>query len=161
MKLREGREKNSANYAKNMCNIDEYQKNTIKPINCIPYLFTLTAENYQGCYRDDTESRDLPFYVWGKDAGRSAGECMDECVKRGYTYAGLQDGGVCYCGNTFGSYGSANESDCSSKCYGYTRQNCGGSLHNAVYKTKTGKDVFNFFVQKSDVVHTVYTCRDL
>ena len=63
---------------------------------------------------------------------------MHTCAKKNYKYAGLQDGGMCYCGNKFGSYGAANESACPSNCYGYARQNCGGLSSNAVYQTQMG-----------------------
>lgn len=59
---------------------------------------------------------------------------------RGYTYAGVQDGGKCSCGYVFGRHGEANNDDCYLNCDdGWGEQNCGGELENAIYNTELRK----------------------
>jgi len=41
--------------------------------------------------------------------------CVSKCYEGGFKYAGLQFN-RCFCGNSFGSYGSAKESDCNVPC---------------------------------------------
>ena len=52
----------------------------------------------------------------------------------GYTYAGVQLGYICLCGNSFGRHGHVPESRCQTKCNGDRAQKCGGAWANAVYK---------------------------
>jgi len=44
----------------------------------------------------------------------------------------------CYCGNTFGSYGTAASKSyaCNAACPNNTNQICGGNAANSVYLTK-------------------------
>lgn len=94
--------------------------------------------NYIGCFNDTENYRDLPVKKWGKEAGKSATACVKECQKTEYLYAGVQNGGDCFCGNSYGKYGMATEiSKCSEKCDGWYLENCGGKLENAVYYTES------------------------
>lgn len=49
----------------------------------------------------------------------------------------FQFGSLCFCGNSFGKYGSIDSSDaeyvCDSPCTGNRSQMCGGTLRNFVY----------------------------
>jgi WSC domain. len=71
---------------------------------------------YVGCYRDD-DARDL---VHGpKKSGFDSFTCMAKCQEGKYLYAGLQDGGVCRCDNTFSTpsskYRKAPDAECKTK----------------------------------------------
>jgi hypothetical protein len=44
-----------------------------------------------------------------------------------YKYSGLQNGGLCFCGNTYGSQGKAPESHCNRTCPGDPAETCGGN----------------------------------
>ena len=50
----------------------------------------------------------------------------------GYTYAGLQDGSQCFCGNS--GYSRYGQTGCDYQCPGNSYQFCGGSFHNSVYE---------------------------
>ena len=45
----------------------------------------------------------------------------------------------CFCGNTYGQYGKANEADCYLECAGNSTQICGGYWRNSVYLVNSGK----------------------
>ena len=62
-------------------------------------------------------------------------------ANRGFTFylpfPHHQDGGVCYCGDTFGKHGGAPEPVCNVACStGYGHENCGGKSQNAIYNTE-------------------------
>merc|ERR1711972_60190 len=58
--------------------------------------------------------------------------CRRECGKLGYYYAGVQFGKECWCGNEFGTYGKAPDSDCDMKCNDGVYI-CGSTHRNNVY----------------------------
>jgi len=90
---------------------------------------------YAGCYVD-ASTRDLPVYK-GHDNYRTRQSCMNTCAASGYDYAGLQNGGQCFCGSEsdLGTYGqAADDSECNKACTGNSSQTCGGSWRNSVWK---------------------------
>ena len=62
--------------------------------------------------------------------------CEFLCSTYGFRFFGLQFGSECYCGDSYGRYGKANERECKMKCKGSTAsdQYCGGDLRNSVYE---------------------------
>jgi len=52
----------------------------------------------------------------------------------GYKYAGLQNGFLCSCGTSYGSYGELDQDECSSVCSADGLE-CGGFYTNSVYRT--------------------------
>ena len=57
-----------------------------------------------------------------------------------YSYAGVQFKAYCFCGNSYGLYGAAAESECNMVCSGDNTQRCGGSSRNGVYKITRKKN---------------------
>ena len=53
-----------------------------------------------------------------------------------YLYAGVQYTSECFCGNSYGKYGSLPESSCNMPCSGNKTQICGGTWSNSVYKAQ-------------------------
>lgn len=86
--------------------------------------------SYLGCFRDNGESRDLKGY-WFEHGSITAEKCMNTCKEKGYRYAGTQFGWYCFCGNSYGAYGKAN--NCNVPCRGDRGEICGGSWANSVY----------------------------
>jgi hypothetical protein len=84
-----------------------------------------------GCFADQN-TRDLngPSET---SSSVTAEQCVSWCGSQGYAYAGAQDGNQCFCGNSFGAYGSST--GCNDSCAGDNTQNCGGSWANSVYRT--------------------------
>jgi hypothetical protein len=85
---------------------------------------------YVGCFADNTNGRDLPIStaaLIGGDRQASLIDCAGQCA--GYEYMGLQWTSECYCGNSYGSQGSAEcPDDCGLPTSG---TGCGG--RNAIY----------------------------
>jgi uncharacterized caspase-like protein len=86
---------------------------------------------YIGCFRDSGK-RDLdgPTSYDGKMTPQL---CVATCAKAGFAYAGVQYAGHCFCGNTYGAHGAAQ--NCDTKCTGDRDQICGGTWANAIYAT--------------------------
>ncbi|MBF0287399.1 MAG: WSC domain-containing protein [SAR324 cluster bacterium] len=94
-----------------------------------PSQTQISTGQFLGCYKDGT-SRDLPTQV-SVGGKLSTEKCLSACGKRGYMYAGTQNGNQCWCGNRYGKLGSAN--NCNRKCEGNSSQTCGGPWANSVY----------------------------
>jgi len=88
------------------------------------------SSSYLGCYNDQS-SRDLSYEATLTSSLTVEG-CISACA--GYDYAGVQDGNQCFCGDTYGKYGSAGPNACSMACQGDNTQICGGAWLNSVYK---------------------------
>lgn len=59
------------------------------------------------------------------------------CIQ-GFSYAGLENGSLCSCGNDYGMYGPSN--DCSTLCLDpYSDMVCGGAKANLIYSTGLSK----------------------
>lgn len=83
---------------------------------------------YVGCYAD-TGNRDLPYSA--QMGGSDIEACKSLCAAAGYAYAGIQYGGECWCGDSYGQYGGSG--DCNMPCNSNPDQICGGSWANSVY----------------------------
>jgi len=88
--------------------------------------------SYVGCYQSNAASQDLPYYA-GTDTSMTIDNCAQNCAQMGYMYAGLQQGTLCYCGNSFGAYGASTQ--CNSRARGNPTQMGGGITVNSVYRT--------------------------
>jgi hypothetical protein len=93
--------------------------------------------SYIGCFHDQgaptsTSGRDLSGYAF-QSGSMTIGACISECQSRGFAYAGVQYSTWCFCGNSYGRFGTA--SNCTMSCGGDSSQTCGGSYANSVYST--------------------------
>jgi hypothetical protein len=94
------------------------------------------AASYLGCFRDQgdpsgTSGRDLNGYVFNS-AGMTTERCISACRSRGFRFAATQYTRWCFCGNSYGRSGRAN--NCNMRCSGNPAQTCGGSWANSVYR---------------------------
>jgi len=64
---------------------------------------------FLGCYAD-SDDRDLPINIGG---GHTHDQCHKVCMNQGYAYFGMQWYGGCFCGNSYGKYGT---SSCVNEC---------------------------------------------
>ena len=87
---------------------------------------------YVGCYGDGTP-RDLPEMEYSNSFGTTE-TCVAACTYHGYLFAGAQYGGQCFCGNSYGIYGTSH--DCTYVCTGNAFETCGGLTTNSIYKTR-------------------------
>ena len=81
----------------------------------------------------DAEDRDLTGAQLGQ--GYTPETCGNACEAQNFPYFGVQAGGHCFCGNSFGKHGSGLESECNRKCKTSESEICGGSWRNSVYAT--------------------------
>jgi len=88
-----------------------------------------------GCYKDCSPGRDLPVSrpIPSNRPEGSIQYCRELCgsLDGGYAFAGIQFTTQCFCGNSFGSQGTAN--NCNMACADGTGDICGGSCANNVY----------------------------
>jgi hypothetical protein len=84
-----------------------------------------------GCFRDRGE-RDLGGATYS-DGRMTIGSCRTHCGQRSFAYAGVQYGSQCFCGNTYGRYGTAD--NCNMACAGNAAEMCGGVWANAIYRS--------------------------
>lgn len=108
-----------------------------------------------GCYADDKLDRDLSFEPYGDSkVGMWPPMCIHHCFTKGYYYAGLQNRFMCFCGNSYGKYGSSNS--CNQACYTRPRYKCGGITSNSVYTTGLSKSFVSYFTPKNVYMSLFY-----
>src|SRR5450631_362444 len=87
---------------------------------------------YLGCYKD-ADQRDLGEKQW-QDGRMTQRRCINFCGENGFSYAGAQYGGQCFCGNSYGRYGKLAENNCNVPCNGDSGRHCGGTWANSMFK---------------------------
>lgn len=98
---------------------------------------TVATAGYVGCYTDNA-NRTLGAYTYSSRDGMSPSSCKATCAGRGYSLAGVQNGGECYCDNKLGGIGTqVPSSQCPAVCSGNSALTCGGSWRLSVYETGT------------------------
>ena len=87
----------------------------------------ISGSKYIGCFHDRT-LRDLSnSYGYGF----SLEECAKITSSDNFAYYGLQDGGLCFGGNSYGKYGQSD--NCNKRCTHNYSEYCGGNMANKVY----------------------------
>ncbi|KAJ2957735.1 hypothetical protein NQZ79_g6583 [Umbelopsis isabellina] len=86
-----------------------------------------------GCYVDALTPRTLPYGAPTISTGMTVEGCESECASAGYTYAGVEYGNECWCGNTMPPT-SAPSTDCNMACKGNSAEMCGAGARFNVYK---------------------------
>ncbi|WWD03156.1 hypothetical protein V865_001203 [Kwoniella europaea PYCC6329] len=82
--------------------------------------------SYQGCIQEVSGRALTGDSIVSENM--SIETCTAFCQSEGFTYAGLEYGEECYCGNSFsnGATLSALSTQCTMKCSGTSKENCGG-----------------------------------
>lgn len=92
--------------------------------------------SYLGCYSDNTSTRALTgvqFADLGIGKVTSTG-CMEYCGSAGFSLAGTEYAGQCFCGNKMEGSSKIAADKCDMKCEGDASQVCGGSSALSVYE---------------------------
>jgi hypothetical protein len=101
---------------------------------------TIPNWTYTGCYTDVSNARVLSgitFANLGTHNTTTTG-CVAYCDAQGYSIAGTEYGGQCFCGNSLASASTkVGDDKCSMACEGDRAQLCGGSLTLSVYSKGT------------------------
>ena len=95
------------------------------------------------CFVDNLDDRVLPFYKGTNGGEMTIEKCKQLCFEDNtYSYAGIQYGGECWCGN-----GRPNNpaplSECSMACSGDNSQKCGAPGKMNAYH-KPGRSIKNY-----------------
>ncbi|HHL33605.1 MAG TPA: hypothetical protein ENJ30_04505, partial [Desulfobulbaceae bacterium] len=94
-------------------------------------------QSYMGCFKD-LKNRDLTGFSF--HAPNMTKElCMTTCQQKGFQYAGLQYSSYCFCGDSYGKSGEAN--NCNMPCAGNKSEICGGDWANSLYRVQAAKTV--------------------
>ena len=111
------------------CSLGEYRVSGTYAVNAVYRTSPFTAK-YIGCYGDNLNQRDLPHFKGEKHQPTS---CLQACS--GHKYFGLQFGGECYCGSSYGRHGNGS---CATYCKTDVRLMCGGTLSNSIFQILSG-----------------------
>lgn len=92
-----------------------------------------------GCFPDNREAdplgtsgRDLDGAAF-KDPAMTRDRCLSLCADQDFKFSGLQGGSWCFCGNSYGRYGTRGAS-CTTQCAGDLSQLCGGEWANGIWE---------------------------
>lgn len=88
---------------------------------------------YLGCYVDALTPRTLPYGAPAIASGMTVEGCEQECAAQSYTFAGVEYGNECWCGNTIPPT-TASASDCNMSCKGNSAEMCGAGGRFNVYQ---------------------------
>ena len=92
-----------------------------------------------------------------QEAGRNAvAQAISRCFQLTrtappdtYQYYSVQDGGQCFCGNSFGNHGGkAPENECNMPCHGNASEPCGGYEHNTIYNRSVPTIAYKCIIDK-------------
>lgn len=89
---------------------------------------------YAGCFKD-SEKRVLNGNIRPNLGPVSNKKCIERCKTLGFSVAGTEYGGQCYCGNEISGSEKLDESQCATPCEGDNASTCGGSWALSVYST--------------------------
>lgn len=90
---------------------------------------------YLGCYVDALTPRTLPYGAPAIASGMTVEGCEQECAAQSYTFAGVEYGNECWCGNTIPPT-TASASDCNMSCKGNSAEMCGAGGRFNVYQKR-------------------------
>jgi hypothetical protein len=99
------------------------------------------AHEHLGCFKDQgdpvgTAGRDISGHVVNNPR-MTTEMCASICRDKGYSYAGTQYGTWCFCGNSYGKSGTAD--NCNMPCGGNQVERCGGVWANQVYRVRSSR----------------------
>ncbi|KIN03776.1 hypothetical protein OIDMADRAFT_117145 [Oidiodendron maius Zn] len=97
--------------------------------------------SYKGCFSDNVNARVLTGITFA-DIGNhqvTNTKCTTYCGAKGFSLAGTEYGGQCFCGNELVGSSSIAESMCNMACEGDGSQTCGGPNALSVYTTGSAK----------------------
>nr|XP_056721151.1 sialate:O-sulfotransferase 1 [Euleptes europaea] len=90
---------------------------------------------YIGCFGDDSRERTLKGAVFYDLRKMTVSHCQEACAERAYTYAGLEYGAECYCGNKL-PLTAAKQEECNHECKGEKGTICGGVKRLSVFRVE-------------------------
>jgi hypothetical protein len=96
--------------------------------------------SYSGCFSDNINGARVLSGITFANVGQHAvtnTKCVAYCEKAGFSMAGTEYGGQCFCGNELVGSSALSENKCDMPCEGDSTQTCGGSVALSVYSTSS------------------------
>eukprot|EP00727_Mastigamoeba_balamuthi_P012937 m51a1_g8266 putative serine threonine kinase (1615) ;mRNA; r:28556-34364 len=97
----------------------------------------LSRVEYQGCWADRSDSRDLPLWP---SSDLSASQCVETCASIPSPFSGSEWYSECHCGDTYGRHGASTA--CTTPCDANVNETCGGAGALSVWST--GYELIDF-----------------
>ncbi|KAJ8698712.1 hypothetical protein PTI98_005387 [Pleurotus ostreatus] len=94
---------------------------------------------YQGCYTDSVSDRTLS-HSHHVEGGMTIESCVAFCSANEFSFAGLEFGDECFCGNSIGSSTKKSDSECTMVCTGNSAEFCGGRDRLTLYSTSGAEE---------------------
>eukprot|EP01064_Diplonema_japonicum_P030264 TRINITY_DN50_c0_g1_i4.p1 TRINITY_DN50_c0_g1~~TRINITY_DN50_c0_g1_i4.p1 ORF type:complete len:1177 (+),score=258.27 TRINITY_DN50_c0_g1_i4:61-3591(+) len=122
-----------------------------------------------GCYADSSGSRQLPHLAYNGPQN-TVESCVERCHSGGYSFAGVEFGSECWCGNSMSGAVRHIASDCEElECTGDSSTKCGGDGRMKVYQftepvaphTPVLEGCFDDSVTERKLPHLAYTDKKL
>ena len=82
----------------------------------------------------DTSSRILSGYALDGQSDMTIDSCLELCEDQGYSFAGVEFGDECYCGNSIPGNVTYSDDACNVVCSGDSSETCGGSWALDLYE---------------------------
>ncbi len=102
--------------------------------------------SYYGCYSDNSNRvlTGMEFVNLNHKVDNT--DCTEACNAAGFSFAGTEYGGQCFCGNSLNGSSKEDESTCNMPCEGDATQTCGGGWRLSVYSksSSTKRSVRHF-----------------
>lgn len=92
----------------------------------------LEGWKHAGCFRDNA-NRVIIGDKFPKLDGVTNENCIKHCKTKGFTVAGTENGGQCFCGKEVADPEKLDQGECSSSCQGAPSSMCGGTWALTVY----------------------------
>lgn len=87
-----------------------------------------------GCYVDPVDPRLFPFWASIGRKKVSSSKCVGFCDKQGFSFAGTENGGQCFCSKDLPKNAELKDnSECSMPCKGAKAEMCGGRARLSVF----------------------------
>jgi hypothetical protein len=124
---------NSAQTCGGSSRLNVYNNTLYEPSSIVP---SVAPYDLKGCFIDSSTARGLSSFVYTSATNMTVEICVGKCSGKGYSFAGVEYGAECYCGNTLASTSTpAPLSDCNMFCNGNTKEFCGSSKRMLVYSS--------------------------
>ena len=123
--------------------VSEYETvyTTVTLPGAAPTRAAISGFAYKGCFSDVVSARVLTGIVYANIGNKQVTntKCIAYCSTRGFSMAGTEFGGQCFCGNALVGSKSIAEDKCKMPCEGGASETCGGPDALSVYELKKTK----------------------
>lgn len=103
----------------------------------------ISGFTYTGCFADSRAGTRVLSGITFANIGTHAvsnTNCAAYCSTAGYSMAGTEYGGQCFCGNELVGSSALDASRCDMPCEGDAKETCGGGLALSVYTAVAKKE---------------------